>query len=200
MLHRPITTVELIQLNKMFSLNRGYKDLIRDFQKDFGVKLDKQTAKRFLENRSWTEVLKWLTGETIDTGDRDHIPEIDIKHYELLDKMLELNKIDEEERLNDIMNFESTSYTIPADTKFFNMPLYNEIITYKHRDPFLKCFLLNDKRRIDKIEDVPVSKDLPMFLLRILRVINTSEVEGDDDSPTNIFKSDLFVKYGIVKT
>ena len=48
MLKREINTIELIALNKMFSDNRGYKDLIRDFKKDFDVVLPKSKAKQFL--------------------------------------------------------------------------------------------------------------------------------------------------------
>ena len=82
-LNRPLTTIELIQIQKMFSYNRGYKDLIRDFKRDFNVELDKQTSKKFIKNRSWREVLKYLTNEDIDTGDLDKIPMIEEKHYEL---------------------------------------------------------------------------------------------------------------------
>ena len=69
-LHRSITTIELMQIQRRFSFNRGYKDLMRDFKHDFGVELPKQMAKQFIAHRSWREVLKWLTGEEIDTRTR----------------------------------------------------------------------------------------------------------------------------------
>lgn len=177
MLHRGITTIELIQLNKMFSHNRGYKDLIRDFKECFKVDLPKPMAKQFLANRSWQEVLYWLTGDKINTKDLDKIPEYKEEYYELLEQMLRLNAIDEEERQKDIEEFMKADYYIPENCKYFNMPLYGEIITYKFKDPFLKCFLLDDStHKITKIEDVYISDKLPYFLLSIVRKINSSVI------------------------
>ena len=222
-LNRPITTAELIALNKFFGTGRGYKDLMRDMEKSFGIKMTKHEAKHFMIERSWSELLEWLTGETIDTGDLDHIPETDAKHFVLLDKMLELAKQDALERQNDIDEFNEKNYFIPADLKFFNLPLYGEIITYKYKEPFVKCFLLNG-RKIEKIEDVPLSQDMPPFLLNIIRKINGSFIEFHGstsdmlkveklDYPIssyasiqdiehghleNITESKLFKKYGII--
>ena len=223
-LNRPITTAELVSLNKFFAAGRGYKDLIRDVEKSFGVKMTKQEAKHFFGSRSWSELLEWLTGEKIDTGDRDHIPEIEYKHFQLLDKMLELAKQDAIEQQRDIEEFNSKQYFIPADLRFFNLPLYGEIITYKFKEPFVKCFLLNEKRRVEKIEDVPLSQEMPSFLLSIIRKINSSSIEfkGNhfdilkaesleyplsvystteeivNDHLENICECALFRKYGIV--
>ena len=133
MLGRGINTMELFQIQAMFASNRGYKDLIRDMKKDFGVDLPKATAKQFLANRSWTEVLEWLTGDHIDTKDRDVIPAIEHKHYELLQYTLKLNKQDEEERKHDIEEYMTGHYYIPENVKYFNFPLYGEIITYKYK-------------------------------------------------------------------
>ena len=216
-LRRSITTIELIQIQRMFSFNRGYKDLIRDFKHDFGVELPKQMAKQFISHRSWREVLKWLTGEEIDTKDLDKIPQIEAKHYELLDVMIKLNKQDEEERKKDIECFNSQNFYIPNNVKFFNFPLYGEIITYRYKEPFLKCFLFDEStHRINKIEDVPVSNELPEFLLAIIRKINSSKIETDkidinasnyqdyitteeiqQQNIKNIFDSDLFKKYSL---
>ena len=222
MLRRSITTLELIQLNKMFSYNRGYKDLIRDFKKDFNVDLPKDKAKSFLAHRSWKEVLLWLTGDLIDTRDLDKIPEYKRETYELLDKMIELNKVDEEERIKDINDFLSHEYFIPENVKYFNLPLYGEIITYKYKDPFLKCFLLDaTTHKVSKIEDVYISDQIPYFLLSIIRKINYSKIATKktedeilaDNAMTlnyitygecqakniqNIFDSELFHKYNIV--
>ena len=224
MLHRSITTIELMQIQRMFSFNKGYKDLIRDFKNDFHVDLPKATAKQFIHNRSWQEVLKWLTGDDIDTKDRDKIPQIDEKHYELLDQMLKLNKLDEMERNKDISEFVSGHYFIPHDCKYFNMPLYGEIITYKFKEPFCKCFLMdNNTHKICKIEDVYITEQFPAFLLSIIRKINESVIEckNNDDAIAlsqarqlpiacyktidditaqkliNIFDTPLFKKYGI---
>ena len=220
MLRRPITTIELIQLNKMFASNRGYKDLIRDFKKDFKVDLPKDKAKQFLTNRSWSEVLYWLTGDRINTKDLDKIPEYKEEYYELLKQMLRLNKIDEDERQKDIEEFMKDDYYIPENCKYFNMPLYGEIITYKFKDPMLKCFLLdNQTHKITKIEDVYISDKIPYFLLSIIRKINSSVIgtklpyedmiqdsrfqylmsleDCDKNKRKDIFKSNLFVKYNI---
>ena len=220
MLRRGITTIELIQLNKMFSHNRGYKDLIRDFKECFKVDLPKPMAKQFLANRSWQEVLFWLTGDKINTKDLDKIPEYKEEYYELLEQMLRLNAIDEEERQKDIEDFMKQDYYIPENCKYFNLPLYGEIITYKFKDPFLKCFLLDDKtHKITKIEDVYISNKLPYFLLSIIRKINSSVIgtkldqesiiqdsrcmylrplaECDAEHRVNIFESGLFQKYNI---
>lgn len=223
-LNRSITTAELIALNKFFAAGRGYKDLIRDMEKSFNVKMTKQEAKHFLESRSWAELLEWLTGEKIDTGDLDHIPEIEYKHFELLDKMLELSKQDNIEQNEDIERFNSGLYYIPSDVKYFNMPLYGEIITYKFKEPFVKCFLLNEKRKIEKIEDVPLSQDMPAFLMSIIRKINNSTIEFkgecsdlmkaenlefplylysttdniEKEHRENILNCELFKKYGFV--
>lgn len=193
MLGRSINTSELIALQSMFACNRGYKDLIRDFKKDFNVDITKQQAKQFLEHRSWSEVLKFLTGDDIDTSDRDHIPEIEHKHYELLLKMLELNKADDAERRADITEFMQHDYYIPEVVKYFNFPLYGEIITYKFKEPFLKCFLLDPKtHKICKIEDVPVDNSLPEFLLNIIRKINDSKIITKLDY-SNMIQKDNFM-------
>ena len=220
MLRRSITTIELIQLNKMFSANRGYKDLIRDFKKDFGVDLPKDKAKQFLANRSWSEVLYWLTGDKINTKDLDKIPEYKTEYYELLEHMLKYNKLDEAERQKDIEEFIAGKYFIPENCKYFNLPLYGEIITYKFKDPYMKCFLLDDvTHKITKIEDVYISDKLPYFLLSIIRKINSSVIgtKLDNDAiiqdpnymyltplsqcaaegRVNIFASPLFQKYNI---
>lgn len=220
MLRRGITTIELIQLNRMFAHNRGYKDLIRDFKKDFNVDLPKADAKRFLANRSWQEVLYWLTGDRINTKDLDKIPEYKEEYYELLEQMLRLNAIDEEERQKDIEEFMKHDYYIPETCKYFNLPLYGEIITYKFKDPFLKCFLLDSATgKINKIEDVYISDKLPYFLLSIIRKINSSVIgtklttesiiqdsrsmylmkleDCDIQGKLNIFDSKLFQKYNI---
>ena len=222
MLRRGITTIELIQLNKMFSANRGYKDLIRDFKQCFNVDLPKADAKRFLQNRSWQEVLFWLTGDRINTKDLDKIPEYKTEYYELLEQMLKYNAIDEEERLKDIAEFMAHDYFIPENCKYINMPLYGEIITYRFKEPYLKCFLLDDKtHKITKIENVYISDKIPMFLLTIIRKINSSVIgtklerkdiladninypylmplaECQDKNIGDIFDSALFKKYNIV--
>lgn len=232
MLKRSITTIELVQLNRMFSSGRGYKDLIRDFKQSFNVELPKPLAKQFMKNRSWSEVLKWLTGDEIQPPtEMDHIPETPRKHFELLEKMLEANEQDKDEEQRLISDLESRKWFVPADTQYFNLPLYGEIITYKYREPYIKCFLftqpqLGQKRRLDKIEDIPVDDKLPQFLLRIIRVINNapfefkgsrnelmknveltkdpnyfhymSTEEIETSQYIDIFTSELFVKYGIV--
>ena len=221
MLGRGITTVELIQLNRMFAANRGYKDLIRDMKHDFNVDLPKGLAKQFLINRSWQEVLYWLTGDRIDTKDLDKIPEIKHEHYELLEQMIKLNKIDQEERMKDISAFIAGKYYVPERCKYFNLPLYGEIITYKYKDPMMKCFMFDStSHRINKIEDVPVSDNLPYFLLSIIRKINTSPIctkleykdmiqqpnyqhmitleQSQAEDRCDIFESELFRKYNIV--
>lgn len=210
MLNREINTIELIALNKMFSDGRGYKDLIRDFKKDFNVDLPKAKAKQFMMNRSWKEVFKWLTGQDIEPAE-DSIPCLSRERCELLEKMaLEANntKLVQQQQLED---FERFNYYIPNDIKFLNMPLFGEIITYKFKEPKMKCFLLNEKGKIDKIEDVVISEDVPDFLLRILRKYNNSKIIGDvaidplnniseDDAKEqrlmNIFESKLFKDYG----
>lgn len=212
MLKREINTIELIALNKMFSEGRGYKDLIRDFKKDFNVNLPKSKAKEFMINRSWKEVFKWLTGQDIKPAE-DSIPCLNRDKFELLDKMIIQAKKDNDEREEQLKEFESFNYYIPNNIKFLNMPLYGEIITYKHKEPKMKCFLLNDKRRIDKIEDVIISEDLPNFLLRIIRKYNNSKVIGDialdplnniteeeakEQGLINIFDSALFREYEFV--
>lgn len=220
MLRRSITTIELIQLNKMFCSNRGYKDLIRDFKKDFNVDLPKDKAKQFLKNRSWSEVLLWLTGDIINTKDLDKIPEYKREYYELLEQMIKYNTEDEEERRQDISEFLSHKYFIPETCKYFNIPLYGEIITYKYKEPYLKCFLLDENtHKITKIEDVYISDSIPYFLLSIIRKINDSVIgtkmcvediiqdsrymnlmplsECETEGRTNIFESKLFQKYNI---
>ena len=192
---RSLTVFELIKIQRMFSYNRGYKDLIRDFKIDFDITLPKSKAKEFMRNRSWREVLKYITGDEIapDDGNEYKIQEYDIKDYDLLVKMIELNKLDEVERKRDIEEFKKFEYYIPKDVKYFNFPLYSEIITYKHKEPFIKCFLV-DNHKVSKIEDVPITDDLPEFLLEIIRVINKSNDEVND-TKINIFDSDLFKKY-----
>lgn len=221
MIGRSITTLELIQLNQMFASTRGYKDLIRDFKKAFNVDLPKPMAKQFLTNRSWQEVLYWLTGDKIDTKDLDKIPEVEPKHYELLNKMLELNKQDEIERQQDLETFNQGNYYIPENVKYFNMPLYGEIIAYKYKDPAMKCFLLDAKTgKVTKIENVYISNEVPIFLLTIIRKINSSVIatklteqdliqqpeymnmmtfeQAKIEGRTDIFESALFKKYNIV--
>ena len=182
-LRRPITTIELINLNKMFSEGKGYKDLIREFKKVFNVDLPKDKAKKFMKDRSWKDVLLWLTGDLIDTRDLDKIPQYKEQYYELLEHMIKINKEDDTERVADIDKFLSGNYYIPEQCKYFNIPLYGEIITYKFKDPMLKCFLIEQykdeatntvKRKISKIEDVYISDKIPSFLLSIIRKINSS--------------------------
>ena len=222
MLGRPITTIELIQINKFFSSGRGYKDLIRDFKKCFNVDLPKPVAKQFMLKRSWSDVLLWLTGEHI-IPDNDSIPCIESKRFELLEQMLEISRNDSAEQETDLQEFEQHDYYIPEDVKFFNFPLFGEIITYKYREPFIKCFLFEtrglERRRLSKIEDIPISDELPSFLLRILKKINSSKrlvsdinsylndpnyahlIQPNDDDfnqLTNIMESNLFKKYNIV--
>lgn len=223
-LNRSLTTQELIQLNKIFADGRGYKDLMRDFKKQFNVEMTKQEAKHFLESRKWDELLLWLTGDKIEPADNT-IPAIPQKTFEMLDLMMKLNNEDEAERQNDLTLFESSEYYIPHDVKFFNIPLFGEIITYKQRDPYVKCFIF-DKGKLNKVEDVYITNETPEFLLRIIRKINasyqevnmtkkeflnntqitseknyfnmmiTSEVQ--ERQLKNIFESELFIKYNIV--
>ena len=219
-LKRPLRVLELIQIQKMFCYNRGYKDLIRDFKADFNVELDKPTAKRFLVNRSWSEVLEWLTGEKIVPPDaKDTIPQLERKHYELLEHMIEQNREDEQERQQQLKEFEQQQYFFNENVKYFNFPLYGEIITYKYKEPFMKCFLINPTTgKIVKIEDVPISEDMPDFLLRIIRKINNSKIltnktfkeqlednmkthyyitqeQAEQEGIKDIFNSDLFKQY-----
>lgn len=221
-LSRPLTVLELLQIQRMFKFNRGYKDLIRDFKHDFGLILDKPTAKRFITNRSWQEVLEWLTGEKIAPADAV-IPELEPKKYELLDKleqMIKVNKADEEERQQQLKTFEKNNYYFSEDVKYFNFPLYGEIITYKFKEPFIKCFLIDvQSHKISKIEDVPISESMPEFLLRIIRKVNDSKIltkktfqeriednintpyyvsqeEAEKQGLENIFDSELFTTYG----
>lgn len=232
MLKRPITTIELIQLNKMFSTGRGYKDLIRDFKSSFNIDLSKQQAKQFMKNRSWSEVLEWLTGDKIQPDDNlDKIPETNRDYFETLERMIQVNNADNLDRQAELLAFKCDKYFIPSDTKYFNIPLFGEIITYKWKEPFIKCFIfstqgINQKRKLEKVEDVPISDKLPPFLLGIIRKINDSPFEvkmtHDEfllderylndpnyysymDSETieneglkNIFDSKLFMKYNIV--
>lgn len=218
MLGRPITTVELIQINKFFAFGRGYKDLIRDFKKCFNIELPKSTAKQFMKTRSWHDIMKYLTGDDIEAAD-DYIQPLDEKNFELLDKMIEISRKDSIEQDNDLTKFESARYYIPHDVRYFNLPLFGEIITYSFKEPFIKCFLFSqpekgEKRKLLKIEDIPVSDKLPQFLLRIIRKINSSVVEVVDDinqhvnEPNynsltndisdyeNILECELFKKYG----
>lgn len=216
-LNRPITTTEFMLIQKMFALNRGYKDLIRDFKKEFNLDIPKKLAKEWMTKRSWHDVFLYLTGDEIDTSDRDKIPEIEYKHYELLEKMIKVNKQDERERQEELKEFESGTYYIDENVKYFNFPLFGEIITYRFKEPFLKCFLPDPKTgKIVRIEDVPISSDLPEFLLRIVRKINSCCIKTEktlreqlDDSllfphyasdeylskATNVFDSKLFQKY-----
>ena len=182
-LKRPITTIELIQIQKMFCFERGYKDLIRDFKKDFGVDLPKPKAKEFLRTRKWYDVLYWLTGEEIEPPDANTlIPQYEMKKYLLLDEMLKFYKEDKAEQDKDLIEFESHDYYIDENVNYFNFPLYGEIITYKFKEPFLKCFLLDQKTgKVKKIEDVPVCDKLPEFLLRIIRKINMSVIRTEKD-------------------
>lgn len=223
-LNRSLTTQELIQLNKIFADGRGYKDLIRDFKKQFNIEMTKQEAKHFLESRKWDELLLWLTGDKIEPADNT-IPAIPQKTFEMLDLMMKLNNEDEAERQKDLSLFESVEYYIPHDVKFFNIPLFGEIITYKQRDPYVKCFIF-DKGKLKKVEDVYITNEMPEFLLRIIRKINASYQEVNmtrkeflnntqitseknyfnmmissevhERQLKNIFESELFIKYNIV--
>ena len=221
MLGRNLTTLELINITHIFSNNIGYKDLIREFDKQFNIKMDKANAKRLITNRSWHDVIKYLTGDDVDTKDLDVIPHIQQQHYELLTAMIKQNRQDEQERNADMDVFMNGNYFIPEECKYFNIPLYGQIITYKRKEPFIKCFLLkvetDGQRKINKIEDVPVSNELPAFLLNIIRKINNSSIITNDDTKiiqdnlhtyvsavnvkdqqlTNIFDSALFKKYNI---
>lgn len=212
MLKRQINTIELIALNKMFSDNRGYKDLIRDFKKDFDVVLPKSKAKEFLINRSWKEVFKWLTGQDIEPAD-DIIPCLSRERCELLEKMAIEAQKDKDDREQQLKEFEAFNYYIPTDVVFLNMPLYGEILTYKFKEPKIKCFLLNEKGRIDKFEDVAISPDMPDFLIRVLRKYNSCKIIGDvvldplnniseeeakEKNLMNIFDSPLFKEYKFV--
>ena len=184
-LKRSINTNELLLLNSFFALGRGYKDLIRDMNKTFNVKMTKKEAKHFMESRSWCELLEWLTGEHIDTGDMDKIPQLEKQYYDSLFKMIEASKeqvaelqplIDELDTLKN-----NNKLYLPHDVEYINMPMYGEIITYKRKEPFLKCFLLNEKGKIEKVEDVPITDERPELLLHILKAINTTYVEILDD-------------------
>jgi hypothetical protein len=179
-LGRSITGIEFVNIQKMFCEEHGYKDLIRLFQKEFEVTLPKKKAKEFIKNRRWYDVFMWLTGEEIEPPDVNTlIPNYSMKQYAMLDLMLKYDKEDKRVREQDIEEFESGDYYIDENVKYFNFPLYGEIITYKFKDPILKCFLLNSKtHKIDKIEDVPVSDKLPNFLLRIIRKINFSVIRS----------------------
>ena len=204
-------------------MGRSYKDLIRDFKKCFNVDLPKKTAKEFMLKRSWSDVLLWLTGEHIEP-DNDVIPAIEEKRFELLEQMLKINESDKLEQEKDLTTFERENYYIPSSVKFFNLPLFGEIITYKYREPFIKCFLFsttaNQRRKLEKIEDIPLSDEIPSFLLRIIRKINYSAQAIDDSLSNhvndvnynhlyemseikeaglkNILECDLFKKYSIV--
>lgn len=182
MLKRPITTIELIQLNKMFATGRGFKDLIRDFKTSFNIELSKQQAKLFIQHRSWSEVLEWLTGDKIEPDEGlDQIQAVPSEKFELLEQMLKVNQQDNIDREQQLTSFEAENYYIPHNVQYFNFPLFGEIITYKWRDSFIKCFMFsaqaNRKRKLEKVEDVPISDKLPMFLLRIIRKINSSPFE-----------------------
>lgn len=218
-LNRPLTVLELINIQKMFASGLGYKDLIRSFKEQFHIDLPKAKAKEFMATRSWHDVILYLTGEEIEPPDAATlIPSYDMKHYLLLDKMIELYQQDKKEQDADLDIFEKGDYYIDEKVKFFNLPLYGEIITYRFKEPFLKCFLL-DKGKVKKIEDVPITDKLPEFLLRIVRKINSSVVRTEKElkdyindpvlcsilqhvrdakeceNKTDITESDLFKKY-----
>lgn len=220
-LGRPLTTTELIQIQKAFSSGRGYKDLKRDFKKCFNVDITNNEAKQFMANRSWREILTFLTGDEIAPPDAaDLIPSYDIKHYELLEAMIKEYKPLAEEQNKLLTEYEQQNYYIPDSVKYFNFPIYGEIITYQFKEPFIKCFLLDVKtRKINKIEDIPITDKLPDFLLRVIRKINHSKIlsskpineilnnakydlsyyieqeEADKESYKNILDSDLFKYY-----
>ena len=179
-LGRSITGIELINIQKMFCEEYGYKDLIREFQKNLKVTLPKKKAKEFIKNRRWYDVFMWLTGEEIEPPDANTlIPNYSMKQYAMLDLMLKYDEEDKKVREKDIEEFEHGDYYIDENVKYFNFPLYGEIITYRFKEPILKCFLLNPKtHKIDKIEDVPVTDKLPNFLLRIFRKINFSVIRS----------------------
>ena len=128
---------------------------------------------------------------------------------------IELNKQDEEERKRDIDNGSTLKPTTFRKPSSSSIPLYGEIITYRYKEPFLKCFLFDETtHKINKIEDVPVSNELPAFLLAIIRKINSTKIETDtidinagdyqnyitteeiqQQNIKNVFDSELFQKY-----
>lgn len=211
-----LTPLNLLNISKLFDKDLSYKELIHAFKKDFGIKLSKAEAKELVESRSWSKVFTRITGEQIDIPAADDvIVPIEPEKYELLEAMLKCSVEIGKEFDDDINEFIQHDYFIPEETKYFNLPLYGQIITYKRKEPFLKCFLINinnkGRKAIDKIEDVPVSKDLPRFLLEIVRKINYSPILTANhqlvlDNPIDyiektenkidIFTSKLFVKYG----
>ena len=104
--------------------------------------------------------------------------------------------VTEEMIAEELNKFNQCNYYIPEQCKYFNIPLYGEIITYKFKDPMLKCFLIEQyedtnekgdkviKRKINKIEDVYISNKLPPFLLAIIRKINSSCIGTKLDTTT----------------
>ena len=235
-LNRSLTTMELININRAFAEGRGYKDLIRDFKKYFNVEMTKQEAKHFLETRNWSELMEWLTGEKIEPAD-PNIPALQQEKFKMFDQIFMACHDDAEEQDEELSEFESREYYIPHNVKYFNLPLYGEIITYRQKEPFIKCFILDMtpealderpqlKRRITKIETLPITPDMPDFLVRILRKINnsvqevnmtqkeflnnqeiTKQINYFNMLPTeevkkrnlwNIFDSNLFKKYNIL--
>ena len=211
---KTLTPLNLLNISKMFDKSMSYKELIHAFKKDFDIKLTKAEAKELIETRSWSKVFTRITGEHIEFAN-DTIQPIEPEKYELLEAMLKCSVEIGKEFDDDIDEFLQHDYFIPEDVSYFNLPLYGQIITYKRKEPFLKCFLINinakGRKSIDKIEDVPVSKDLPRFLLEIIRKINSSMILTSNhqlvlDNPidyvenagsaTDIFTSKLFIKYG----
>ena len=216
---KQITPLQLLSISRTFDQNVSYKELIRAFKKEFDVQLTKAEAKELLTSRSWNKVFEKLTGETIDLANEDDvIRPIEPEKYELLEAMLKCSVEMGHEFESDVNEFLGHEYYIDEHVHYFNFPLYGEIITYKRKEPFLKCFLfdINSKgrRTINKIEDVPVSSDLPYFLLSIIKTINrtpilTSDKQRTIDNPidyihteqphsqrTDIMQSALFIKYG----
>lgn len=213
---KTLTPLNLLNISKLFDKSISYKELIHAFKKDFDIKLSKAEAKELIESRSWSKVFTRITGEHIEFDDVDDVIQpIEPEKYELLEAMLKCSVEIGKEFDDDIDEFLQHDYFIPEDVSYFNLPLYGQIITYKRKEPFLKCFLINinskGRKTIDKIEDVPVSKDLPRFLLSIIRKINSSMILTSNhqlvldnpidyvdkaDDKIDIFTSKLFVKYG----
>lgn len=211
-----LTPLNLLNISRLFDKSISYKELIHAFKKDFDIKLSKAEARELIESRSWSKVFVRITGENINlTDDADIIRPIEPEKYELLEAMLKCSVEIGKEFDDDINEFVGQNYYINEGVNYFNLPLYGQIITYKRKEPFLKCFLINvnskGKKTIDKIEDVPVSNDLPRFLLEIVRKINFSPILTTDhgkvlDNPidyiedaadrVDIFTTKLFIKYG----
>ena len=177
-----------------------------------------------MKERKWADILQWLTGDNIENIDEtlQTIPEAPREHFELLEQMLNVAVKDMGEQEKDMKEFEACDYYIPESVNFFNIPMFGEIITYKLKEPFIKCFMFSNpsatqRRKLEKIEDIPISEEMPKFLIRLLRKINSSVVPTDnlekytkepnynsyiktEDLPPNyknILESAFFKKYNI---